>query len=79
MLNTREDLHKLVEAIPEHRAVLAKRLLQALIEEDRDVDSEPLTPEDLKAIQEAEARMDRGEYVEWEQAKKELRLDDHGV
>ena len=34
---------------------------------------EPLTPEDVEAIAEADAEFERGEYVEWDVVKAELR------
>lgn len=48
MSKAREELHRLVDLLPEQQANLAKRLLQALLE---DADPEPLSAEDLAEMQ----------------------------
>lgn len=40
------------------------------------MDPEPLTSEELAEVKEAEEEIARGEYVEWDEVKKELGLDD---
>lgn len=77
-MSIRDELRRLIEVIPHHQALLAKRLLEALIETDQD--DEDLTPEELRDVERARAKIARGEYVDWEDLKKELReLDDHDV
>lgn len=70
-MSTREELHRLIDEIPDHQTHLAKRLLEALLQEE-DIDSEPLTPKDLEDIKEAEAAFALGEFVTLEELEREL-------
>jgi hypothetical protein len=77
MATTREDLHRLVDELPENAVDAAARLLEraqdpmfALLDA-APLDDEPLTEEDLRAI--GAARKEPG--MPWEQARKELLAD----
>lgn len=64
-------LHRLVDALPDRQAALAKRLLEALIDE-ADEDTEPLTPEEHAALELGREQAAKGETIKWEELKKEL-------
>lgn len=78
---TRERLHKLVDALPASKVEAANRHLEALADEalleafrNAPMDDEPLTEEDLKAVEEAEAAIARGETQALEDVMRELGL-----
>jgi hypothetical protein len=77
MAVTREDLHRLVDELPENAVDAAARLLARARDPMLGVldaappDDEPLTEEDLRAID--AARKESG--ILWEQARKELLAD----
>lgn len=83
MLSTsKSELHKLVDALPQQDAMIAKRFLEFLLTKADDpilktflnapeVD-EPLDEEDIKAIQEAEHAIAEGKVISWEQLQEEL-------
>lgn len=68
---TRADLHTLVDALPDTELPEAQRLLMGLNTTDpalrtallAPIDDEPLTDEDIAAIEEAKQQLARGEYV----------------
>jgi len=81
----KEELYRLVDALPEQEISTAKRFLEFLIvkpgkeswEEllkNPPIDDEPLTADDLKTIAEAEKDIAEGRIKPWEQVKRELRL-----
>jgi len=83
----KEELHRLVEALPEQKNARAKRLLEVLLttEESVDdvwaevlakaaIDDEPLDDEDLAAIEEAEKDIIMGRVKTLDQVKKDLGL-----
>ncbi len=82
MLETeRTRLHELVDVLPESKIEAANRCLEALADEaflealrNAPEDDEPLTEEDLKAIEEAEEDIRLGRVTPWEEVKKELGL-----
>ncbi len=63
-----QKLHKLVDSLPAGRALLAGRILEALLEEFDD----PLTPEEKVAMAQAREEFARGETVPLDVLKKEL-------
>jgi hypothetical protein len=77
-MTTRSDLHRLVDELPEPALPAAEQRLAEL----RDPvlaafltapdDDEPTTPEELAAIEEAEAELARGETVPWADVKRKL-------
>lgn len=71
-MTVKDQLHILVDALPEKQAPLARRLLEALIEEANQYDEEPLTAEDIAAVEEAEKRIARGEFVTLSELRKRL-------
>ncbi|MDE3075534.1 MAG: hypothetical protein KGJ86_08900 [Chloroflexota bacterium] len=78
----REKLHRLIEELPEQEVQPAERFLEYLRNVGSDpvarafmeapVDDEPLTPEDERAIREAEDEIARGEGIPWEEARQLL-------
>ncbi len=75
----REKLHRLIEELPEREVQPAERFLEYLRNVGSDsvlrvfmeapVDDEPLTPEDERAIREADDELARGEGIPWEEAR----------
>ncbi|MGI8553768.1 MAG: hypothetical protein ACR2PL_23710 [Dehalococcoidia bacterium] len=84
-MTTKEALYRLIDRLPERVFPEAERLLQSLQIGDDDplwrffmdapVDDEPLTPEDIAAIEESRAEIDRGEGIPWEVVRAQF-LDD---
>ena len=80
--STRDELHALVDSLPDDGLAEARRLLTALVVSDpalrtallAPIDDEPLTDEDREAIAAAEAGYRRGEWVTNEEMKRELGL-----
>jgi outer membrane protein assembly factor BamD (BamD/ComL family) len=83
-MTTKEQLHRLVDELPESeleaaerylaylRAIGSSALLRALIEAP--YDAEPVTPEDAAAIAEAYEAVARGEVVSDTELQRELGL-----
>jgi hypothetical protein len=67
----RDDLYALVDALPDNELNEARRYLSALQEANpavraallAPIDDEPLTPEDRRAIDEAKAAYNRGDWI----------------
>jgi hypothetical protein len=71
---TRDDLHELIDELPESTWAAAGHLLQALrITSTASLDDEPLTEEDLAAIAEAQTAIANGEDISTEEAIRLLR------
>ena len=82
----KEELHRLVDALPERKNASAKELLEVLLtEESADdvwaellanppIDDEPLDDEDLAAIEEAKKDIMAGRVSTLDQVKKDLGL-----
>ena len=81
-MTTAEELHRLVDELPEQEHHAARRFLEYLRDHSRDpvwqaflnapVDDEPLTDEDIAAIREGEEAIARGEVRPWEDVRAEL-------
>ncbi len=66
----REELHRLVDLLPEEDWTEAQQLLFSFI-----IDDEPVTPEDLAAAAaEGEAQIARGEFVTLDELKRNFGL-----
>lgn len=73
----KEELHRLVDALPEGEVAAARRYLEYLRDVGSDPvlrsfmaapeDDEPLTKDDEAAIREAEEEVARGEAIPWEE------------
>ncbi len=80
----RDELHQLIDALPEREVHTARRFLQFLRDEgddpvvraflDAPEDDEPFTAEDEAAVAEAEAEIARGEGRPWKTVRLELGL-----
>lgn len=72
-MTPKENLHKLVDELPESELAVAKRFLEYLRDAGSDpllralaaapVDDEPVTAEDLAAIREADEAIARGDQI----------------
>ena len=79
-MTAKERLHQLVEELPEEDVPAAQRLLEDLCARRDPVlralltaPEEPATPEELEAIQEAEARIAAGErLIPHEEVRREV-------
>lgn len=75
----REDLHRLIDELPERDVPTVRRMLRALAPSPlrkflaaAPIDDEPLTPEEKAEIREAEGAYRRGEWVSDEDLDREL-------
>ena len=80
---TREDLHRLVDELPDVAVDAMGRVLQRAVHDPMIAvldaapwDDEPVTEEEERAVAEAIRRIDAGEGSEWTKAKKLLETDD---
>jgi len=81
-MTTKQDLHQIVDELPDWLLPEAARALQPLRAAQDDPvlralmeapeDDEPLTEEDIAAIEEGRAEMARGEWIPWEEVKARL-------
>ena len=78
---TRSDVHRLVDTLPTPMLPLAARILEAIQEttdavlatlQQAPVDDEPLTPEEVEALREAEADLDSGRVWSTEALRQDL-------
>ena len=79
-MTVKERLHALVEDLPEGEAEAAVKLLESLRQDapdpvaralrDAPFDDEPLTPEDLAALEEAERDRQEGRVVPDDEARQ---------
>lgn len=65
------ELHRLVDSLPPHVAILAKRMLEVLIEES-EYDNEPLSAEEQAALARGKQQAAGGETVSWKKVREEL-------
>jgi hypothetical protein len=70
-MGANEELHNLVDMLPESDWPLASRFLHFLAEGGGDP---PLSDEDWAAVREGEAEIARGEFVTLDDMKRELGL-----
>lgn len=74
----RSDLHSILDAIPEDRLSDARAALEALADPvllaflTAPEDDEPLTPEDVAAIEEGKADVARGDVVSYADVERRL-------
>ena len=76
----RDELHRLVNELPPSEYYAARRFLEYLAHEeprlytfdDAPYDDEPLTPEEVAAIEEAKAAIARGETVSHDEVMREF-------
>jgi predicted transcriptional regulator len=73
-VTTKEALHRLVDELPETVLPEAERYLASLRDDpvprafiEAPEDDEPLTPEEVAAIEEGKAEIARGEGIPWEE------------
>ncbi len=71
MATTREQLHELVDTLPDDRLDEARATLAMLNVPD---DDEPYTDEDLAAVAEVRAELERGETIPHDVAMRSIGL-----
>ena len=86
MVVTKQDLHNLIDEIPEQEHQAAAEYLQRLRDLAKDplyqalmnapIDDEPLTEEDLAAIEEGRRDVREGRTYRWEEVKADLFQDE---
>lgn len=64
----KEELHHLIEALPETETLAVKRFLEFLLSLREE--KEYFSPEDLAEIEEGFAQIRRGEYAVWDEFKE---------
>ena len=81
-MTTRDALHQLLDTLPDELLPEAERRLAALRDDPllrffltAPEDDEPLTPDEIALIEEAEAEIARGETIPWELVRNELGSD----
>ena len=70
-MNTKEQLHSLVDMLPEAEVIAASRYLQFLV---NDLADEPLTEDDWREVRSGEAEIANGDFTSLEDLKRELKL-----
>ena len=70
-MSIKEQLHNLVDMLPEAEVLAASRYLQFLV---NDVADEPLTEEDWREVRIGLAEIASGEFTTLEELKRELKL-----
>ena len=70
-MGANEDLHRLIDLLPEAEWPLASRFLHFLTEGGGDP---PLSEADWAAVSDGDAQVARGEFVTLEELKRELAL-----
>ncbi|HHW03259.1 MAG TPA: hypothetical protein GXX35_10720 [Thermoanaerobacterales bacterium] len=72
MATLRYELHRIVDLLDEDDAIHVLEILKKLIKKNND--DTILTPDEIKRMEEGEAQIARGEYVDFEDIKKEYGL-----
>jgi hypothetical protein len=85
-MTVKENVHRLIDELSDSTLVEAERYLEALRRAELEPlwqafmaapeDDEPLTAEDIAAIEEGKAEIARGEGIPWEIAREQLRSHD---
>jgi hypothetical protein len=65
MSATKEELHRLLESLPEEELSQVRDFVKVLIEEPED-----LTEEERQEVREGEEEVRRGEWVWWEEVRR---------
>ena len=85
-MTTKQDLHRLVDELPESAIARVAQLLEHLRAEEDDPllrafmeaseDDEPETEEERAGVEEAKAEIARGDGMPWETARRQLLGED---
>ena len=73
-MSIKDEIHHLVEQLPEGELHAARRFLAYLCAAPEEFDDEPLSAEAAEALQRAEEAMKRGEYLTLEEYERERGL-----
>ncbi len=73
-MTLKEELHRLVDELPEERWQEARQFLQELHAAAGNVDDEALTAEDWDAIRKGEEAIQRGDYITLDELKRKYNL-----
>ena len=71
MSKIHDDLQRLVNLLPEQQAIIVKQLIELLIDKG-EMDSEPLSPAELAALERGKEQAARGETISLEELEREL-------
>lgn len=81
-MSIKEDVHRLVDELPDGELPAAQRLLKSLLVKERDplvqhlmrspIDDEPDTPEERASDEEGRQEYLRGETRDWDEMQAEL-------
>lgn len=69
MAISKEELHRLIDRLSDEQVQLLADVLPSIV---IPVDDEPLTPEDMQAIQEAREEFERGESIPLDQLLRDM-------
>ncbi|MGI6488344.1 MAG: hypothetical protein ACOX2B_08540 [Syntrophothermaceae bacterium] len=67
MAATIKQIEEIIKRLPAEK-------LEILLEIARDIENEVLSPQDIADIESGKAEIERGEWVEWDELKRELNL-----
>lgn len=70
-MGANQELHTLIDMLPEADWPIASRFLHFLVAGGGD---EPLSDADWAAVREGDAEFARGEFVDWDDLKRDLGL-----
>jgi len=70
-MSVKEELHRLVDQLPERELETARRMLENLSIE---ADDDPITPEELAEMEEGAAQIERGESITLDEFRRKYTL-----
>lgn len=74
MSTAREELHQIIEKLNDDDVKSTLHLLKKVVVNYYEIDNEELIDEDIRAIEHGREQIVRGEYVDFEDLKKEYGL-----
>lgn len=68
----KDDLHRLVDALPDAATETARRFLTWIIEEESDTDSLPLSDAEWRGVRQGEAELAAGDHITLDQLRRDV-------